>query len=361
MYILTTPAAAERRLIMKKNLVVIGYGGMGSWHVGHAQKSDVVNLAGIYDIDPAKSELARSRGIYAYSSLEEVLADPKVDLVTVAIPNDSHHDVVIKALEAGKNVICEKPVTLSTALLKDMIAASERAGKVFSVHQNRRFDVDYLAMKQIHDSGEIGEIFNIESRIHGSRGIPSDWRGTKEHGGGMILDWGIHLIDQIMMIKGKDIKTVYCHTDNITNKEVDDGFKLELNYADGSRAYIEVGTYNFIAMPRFYMQGMKGTALITDWREKAKAVKCKHWHESEVIPVETAAGLTKTMAPRDSITVDEYEIERPNSDVHDYYRNFCAAIDGKATQLVTHDDMLFDMKVMEVAFKSAELHQVVEF
>ena len=346
---------------MKKNLVVVGYGGMGSWHVGHALKSDVVNLKGIYDIDPKKSELARSKGIYAYSSYEEVLNDKEVDLVTVAIPNDQHKDVVIAALEAGKNVICEKPVTLSSELLKEMIAAAEKCGKVFSVHQNRRFDVDYLAMKQIHDSGEIGEIFNIESRVHGSRGIPSDWRGKKEFGGGMIYDWGIHLIDQIMMIKGKDVKTVFCREDHITNDEVDDGFKLELIYKDGSRAYIELGTYNFIALPRFYMQGKKGTALITDWREKTKVVKCKHCHESDVLPVETAAGLTKTMAPRDSITVDEYEVEIPKSDVHDYYRNFCDAIDGKTTQFVTNEDMLFDMKVMEAAFKSSALGQVIEF
>ena len=216
-------------------------------------------------------------------------------------------------------------------------------------------------MKQIHDSGEIGEIFNIESRVHGSRGIPSDWRGKKEFGGGMIYDWGIHLIDQIMMIKGKDVKTVFCREDHITNDEVDDGFKLELIYKDGSRAYIELGTYNFIALPRFYMQGKKGTALITDWREKTKVVKCKHWHESDVLPVETAAGLTKTMAPRDSITVDEYEVEIPKSDVHDYYRNFCDAIDGKTTQFVTNEDMLFDMKVMEAAFKSSALGQVIEF
>lgn len=346
---------------MKKNLVVVGFGGMGSWHVGHAEKSDVVNLKGIYDIDPKKIELAKSRGIYTYNSYDEVLADKDVDIITVAIPNDQHKDVVIAALDAGKNVICEKPVTLSTALLEEMIAAAKRNGKVFSVHQNRRFDVDYLAMKQIHDSGEIGKIFNIESRVHGSRGIPSDWRGMKKYGGGMIYDWGIHLIDQIMMIKGKDIKKVYCRTDNLTNTEVDDGFKLELIYADDSRAYIELGTYNFIAMPRFYMQGKDGTALITDWRENAKVVKCKYWHESDVVPVETAAGLTKTMAPRDSITVDEYEIDKPKSDVHDYYRNFCDAIDGKAEIFVTFEDMLFDMKVMEAAFKSAELGQVIEF
>ncbi len=346
---------------MKKKVVVVGYGGMGGWHTEKLLKSDVAELKGVYDIKPERNQLAESRGIYAYPSFEAVLADPEVELVTVAIPNDVHRPVVIQALEAGKNVICEKPVALSSEDLDAMIAAAEKAGKKFAVHQNRRFDVDFLAMKKIHDSGEIGEIFNIESRIHGSRGIPSDWRGQKEFGGGMLYDWGVHLIDQMLQIYTEKIEKLYCRFENLTNFEVDDGFKLELTFEKGKKAYIEVGTLNFIAMPRFYMQGMKGTAMITDWRENAKVVKCKAWHESDVVPVETAAGLTKTMAPRDSITIDEYEVERPVSDVHDYYRNFIDAIDGKAEQLVTHAQMRRVLKVMEAAFKSVELGQVIDF
>ncbi|MBE6953838.1 MAG: Gfo/Idh/MocA family oxidoreductase [Ruminococcaceae bacterium] len=346
---------------MKKNLVVVGYGGMGGWHTQHALKSDCVNLAGVYDILPEKNELARSRGIFAYDSLEAVLADPKVDLITIAVPNDFHKEIAVAALNAGKNVISEKPVTLSSADLKEMIAAANANNRVFSVHQNRRWDVDFLAMKKIYDSGEIGEMFTIESRIHGSRGIPSDWRGEKEHGGGMLYDWGVHLVDQILQIIKEDIKTIYCRFEHLTNDEVDDGFKLVITFESGKEAYVEVGTYNFVAMPRFYMRAKKGSAIITDWREKCKIVKCKAWHESEVIPVQTAAGLTKTMAPRDSVTVDEYEIERPESDVHDYYRNFCKAIDGEATQLVTHEEMMKVMRVMEESFRSVELGQVVEF
>ena len=127
----------------------------------------------------------------------------------------------------------------------------------------------------------------------------------------------------------------------------------------GTEAYCEVGTYNFIAMPRFYMRAEKGTALISDWREETEVVKCKYWHESDVIPVETAAGLTKTMAPRDEITTDTYRIPRPKSDVHDYYRNFVAAIDGKTTQLVTHEQMLRDLEIVEAAFRSVEEGNVV--
>ena len=346
---------------MKKNLVVIGYGGMGTWHTQHALKSDVVNLAGVYDINPEKNKLAEERGIFAYDSYEAVLADEKVDLITVAIPNDSHKEVVIRALEAGKNVICEKPVSMDSAELDEMIAASEKSGKLFSVHQNRRFDVDFLAMKQIKQSGELGELINIESRIHGSRGIPSDWRGEKEHGGGMLLDWGVHLIDQVLQIFDEKIDKIYCVFDHITNKEVDDGLKMTIYFEGGKSAFIEVGTYNFIPMPRFYLRAEKGSAIITDWREKCKVAKCKYWHESEVLPVQTAAGLTKTMAPRDSVTMDEYELEKPASDVHDYYRNFCAAIDGEAEQLVTHPEMRRVMKVMEACFESDRLGQVVKF
>lgn len=344
---------------MKKNLVVVGYGGMGGWHADHALKSDVVELLGIYDIKPECCALARERGIFAYDSLDAPLADDHVDIITVAVPNDSHIDIVLRALEAGKNVICEKPVAMDSRELEEMISAAEKSGRIFSVHQNRRFDVDFLAIKQIKESGELGDIINIESRIHGSRGIPSDWRGEKKHGGGMVLDWGVHLIDQLLQIFDEKIERVNCVFDHITNQEVDDGFKLNIYFEGGKSAYIEVGTYNFIAMPRFYMRAQKGSAIITDWRENCRVTKCKYWHESEVIPVETAAGLTKTMAPRDFVTVDEYQLDRPSSDVHDYYRNFCAAIDGTATQLVTHAEMRRVMKVMEACFESDRLKQTI--
>ena len=101
--------------------------------------------------------------------------------------------------------------------------------------------------------------------------------------------------------------------------------------------------------------------MITDWREKCKVVKCNHWHESEVLPVETAAGLTKTMAPRDSVTVSEYELERPTSDVHDFYRNYCRAIDGTETQLVTHPQMMRVLRVIQAAFDSVEQGQKIAF
>lgn len=340
---------------MKKSIVVVGYGGQGGWHADHALKSDVVSLAGIYDIKPERMELAKSKGINTYDSFEAVLADKSIDIVVCATPNDVHEDIVVRALKSGKNVVCEKPVALSLDSLDRMIAASKESGKLFTVHQNRRWDVDYLGIKSIIESGNIGEVINIESRIHGSRGIPSDWRCHKPYGGGMILDWGVHLIDQMLFLITSEIDTVSCNCTYITTKEVDDGFKLMLRFVDGKTAFIEVGTYNFIALPRFYMQCKNGTAIITDWREKAKVVKCKYWHENDVLPVQTAAGITKTMAPRDEITTDTYEVDIPKSDVHDFYRNLCKAIDGTENQLITHAQVRRVVKVMEAAFASDAL------
>ena len=344
----------------KMRVAVVGYGGMGGWHADWLGKSDVAELAGVYDIRRERLQLAESRGIHAYSSLRDLLRDPSVDTVTVAVPNDAHEEIVVKSLNAGKHVICEKPVALNPASLERMIAAAEENHRCFSTHQNRRWDVDYLAMQKIHDSGEIGRIINIESRIHGSRGIPSDWRGERSHGGGMLYDWGIHLIDQVLLIFGfENVEAVHCVCDHITNREVDDGFRLELFFRGGERATVEVGTYNFIAMPRFYLRAEKGTALLRDWREETQVVRCTHWHESEVLPVQTAAGLTKTMAPRDELTTETYTVPRPKSDVHDYYRNFAKATRGEEPLIVTYDQMRTDLKVIMAAFRSAESGETV--
>lgn len=345
---------------MKKKIAVIGYGGQGSWHCNQILKSDVAELSGIWDVREVRRIAAEENGIRVYCSVEELLSDTEVEIVVVATPNDSHKELVVKALDAGKNVICEKPVEMSVKAFDEMCEAAKRNGKRFTVHQNRRWDVDYLAIKQIVEEGKIGEVIRIESRIHGSRGIPSDWRCTKAQGGGMILDWGVHLIDQLMQIFSQEkLVKVYCDTTNITGTEVDDGFKLQLYFESGKTGYVEVGTYNFLAMPRFYMQCKEGSAIITDWTKMAHVAKMKAWNEKEVLPVQTAAGITKTMAPRDEVTLDEYDVERPVSDVHDFYRNFCAAVDGKEEQLIKLPQVRRVLQVMELAFASAESGQAI--
>lgn len=342
-------------------VAVIGYGGMGGWHTRLLQEIPEVELAGVYDILPERNRAAEEAGIKAYESLESLLADPSVDVVTVAIPNDLHEPVCIQAMEAGKTVISEKPVTMSSESLERMVAASERTGSRFTVHQNRRWDEDFRTAEKIYRSGQLGRVFAIQSRVHGSRGIPGDWRNTKKQGGGMVLDWGVHLLDQMNMMMGKLPVSVYATLSNVTNEEVDDGFTATFTFEDGLIFTVEVGTSNFIDLPRWYILGLNGSSVIEDWDVNGRTViaTCKEGHDA--VPIVTAAGLTKTMAPRTPETIETLPIEKVNCDIKDYYRNIAATVNGEAELIVTHDQQRDLMKLMEAIFESAETNQVVYF
>lgn len=352
---------ASENMEAVKRIVVVGYGGMGGWHTRIIKEIPEVELAGTYDILEERQQAARDAGIKAYDSFEAVLEDETVDLITVAIPNDVHKEVVIKALAAGKNVVCEKPVTMSTEILEEMIAAANKYGKLFTVHQNRRWDEDYRVAKMYYESDLLGRVFNIESRVHGSRGIPGDWRNRKAQGGGMVLDWGVHLLDQMNMMMGKMPVSVYAHLSNVTNEEVDDGFKAIFTFDNGVNFHVEVGTSNFINLPRWYIQGLNGTVEITDWDLSGKVVVATTDAKHDAVPIVTAAGLTKTMAPRTPDTIKELPVERIPSDIKDYYRNIAATLNGKESAIVTHDQQRELMKLMEAIFESAEKNTVVYF
>ena len=186
---------------MKHKMAIVGFGGMAGWHYNEIQTIEGLEIAGIWDIrEERRVYAAEEKGLHVYSGLEDLLADSETDLVLIATPNDVHKPVAIAAMEAGKNVVSEKPVTLCSQDLREMIETSDRTGRFLTVHQNRRWDEDFLTVKKILEEGKLGEVFRVESRVHGSRGIPGDWRQEKEHGGGMILDWGVHLLDQLLQL-----------------------------------------------------------------------------------------------------------------------------------------------------------------
>lgn len=339
---------------------LIGYGGMGGWHVGQLRTMpELVEICGVYDIKAERRTAAEKDGLHAYETLDALLADEKVRFVTIATPNDVHRDLAIAAMRAGKAVISEKPVTVSARDLQRMIDCSRETGMRFTVHQNRRWDEDFLTVKELLRQNALGPVFQIESRVHGSRGVPGDWRNTWLQGGGMILDWGVHMLDQVLLLTDEDIVSTYCEISHVTNDEVDDGFKAMLTFQSGLRAQVEVGTSNFIELPRWYVLGQNGSAVIRDWALHGEIVKVSDWEKRDAVPVVTAAGLTKTMAPRTEETIRRYDLPKVHSDVRDFYRNFIAAVEGKEEQTVTHAQMMRVMRLMEALFRSAEIGEVV--
>ncbi len=339
---------------------IIGFGGMGKHHYNHiTKKISRLEVKGVYDIKQEKKELAREYGLIVYDSAEALLKDEEIDIVLVSTPNNFHKYYSIMALEAGKNVVCEKPVMMNSEELLEVMAVAEKTGKVFTIHQNRRWDRDYLLVKRELASNEIGKPFFIESRVQGARGIPGDWRCTKVAGGGMMLDWGVHLIDQILTLIDSPVTEVYANVLNIKyqnpENDVDDNLKVHLKFKNGVCATIEVGTYNMITLPRWYVCADKGTMLINNWDSGADIVYAKdvemQWEQSIIY---TAAGPTRTMAPRPKETVKELHIDiDEHTSVHLYYENVLDAIEGKAELIVKPSEAMRSMKVMEAAFKSS--------
>jgi len=345
----------------KYAVAIVGFGGMAKWHREILMDFDRIQCIGTFDIDEKRQEAARDSDLHAYGSLDELLHDSAVDIVLIATPNDLHKGIAMAAMKAHKTVVCEKPVTLCSEDLKEMMDCAKQYQVHFTVHQNRRWDEDYLIMKKIYDKGLLGEVFNIESRVHGSRGIPGDWRGKKQQGGGMVLDWGVHILDQILQMVPEKIDSVYAKMLHITNDEVDDGFRILLTFESGKTALLEVGTSNFISLPRWYMQGVNGTAVIHDFSADGKIMRIQNWDKREVIPVKTAAGLTKTMAPRTDDTIMEHDLPVVESDIHDFYKNVVAVIEGREEPLIKHEELMRCMKLMEAAFESDRQNQTVKF
>lgn len=341
---------------MKYTMAIIGYGGMGGWHRKNiGEKISDLHVKGIYDIREEAASKAKEEGLYTYSSLEELLADDEISLVTVATPNDFHKPYAIACMRAGKNVISEKPVTICAKDLEEIMAVSKETGKLFSIHHNRRWDKDYRIIKKLVDENTLGTPYFIESRVQGSRQAMHGWRGHKQNGGGMLLDWGVHLIDQMMMMIDSPVVSVSAHLLSLYSDQVDDNIKVFLRFENGISAVTEMSTNCLINNPRWHMSCMNGTVVIDNFKCEGKIMQLKEnsddlqW-EDEI--VYTEAGPTRTMAPRPSFTMNEKELPDVETSWTDYYNNIIEVMDGTAELIVKPEQALRVLKVIELAFKS---------
>ncbi|MCL1964736.1 MAG: Gfo/Idh/MocA family oxidoreductase [Firmicutes bacterium] len=339
-------------------LGIIGYGGMGAWHHKFLTESvPRIHVKGAHDVRGEALEKAEAAGLIAYPSLDALWADPDINLVTIATPNDYHKPLSIAALQAGKHVVCEKPVTLNAAELEDILAVSEETGRLFTVHQNRRWDKDYRVVREALGSGVIGEPYFIENKVQGSRRSLHGWRGHKQNGGGMLLDWGIHLLDQIMdLIPSSPVVSVCAHLLSLYTTEVDDNIKLLLRFENGVSSLLEMSTNCLIPAPRWHVQCGQGTLVVENWECDGKILTLREegemtWEDDIIY---TAAGPTRTMARRPAYTMKERPLPEVAVDLTEYYNNVADAMEGRAELIVKPEQALRVMRVVDMLFASAE-------
>ncbi|MDR2657676.1 MAG: Gfo/Idh/MocA family oxidoreductase [Oscillospiraceae bacterium] len=346
---------------MPIKLGIIGYGGMAGWHHSNAVNIPGVEVVAAYDIDPERVAAAKEKGLKGYDTLDAFLADDEVNVTLVATPNDVHCELVCAALNAGKHTICEKPVAMSLAELDKMIDTAKKNNRMFSVHQNRRWDTDFQIAKEIIGSGKLGNVYAIQSRLHGSGGAMHGWRGEKRHGGGMLLDWGVHFIDQAYQICGyDDLKSVTCHTAHVKTEEVEDYFNLIFDRKSGGYYQVEIGTFVLKELPRWMILGDEGTAYINDFSRNGAYVTLNSTIENEPEIVMTAAGPTRTFAPRPVEVKIEHELPDPQAKWTEYYANIADVVDGKAELIVQPWQVRKTLAAILAAFESAKTGKQIE-
>ena len=333
------------------NIVIIGYGGMGSYHQKELMPHELVNVIGVYDIAQKAQDKAREAGLTVYDSLEQVLKDASVEAVLIATPNDVHKALSIAALRAGKQVICEKPVAMNVGELDDILAVAAETGNTFMLHQNRRWDPDFLVIRELYQNGQIGDLFQIESRVQGANGIPGDWREQAEHGGGMLLDWGVHLIDQILWLIDNPVKSMAADFSYVLGQEVDDGVILYLTFENGIRSLIEVGTTNYSQLPRWYVKGLNGAAKIDDWDLSGEIVVATN--QADLVapaPIKAGVGLTKTMAPPSEEATKKVAITEVLPEFPSFYQNFYDVLRNGAAPIVKNDEVRKVLSLIDSVF-----------
>ncbi len=348
---------------MKKEMQVgiIGYGFMGHWHADHMPQTKGIMVTAVCDIDERKRKEAFEKGYHSYVDYRDLLQDKLVNTVLISVPNHLHKEMVIEAAKAGKNIICEKPAALNVQEFDEMVQVTRECKVQFEVHQNRRFDADFKCIKEALNNRTLGRVFTIGSRFFGGNGLVHDWHRLPEYGGGMIYDWGVHLIDQMLDLNLGKVVSVFANVHNVINPKVDDYFNATFQFDSGLSYVIEIGTYLLYPLPRWYVAGDTGTLVIKSMLDDAELYRSgSHVKKLPDSILETKAGPTRAMAKRAEEELIKQVLPTGKPKWQMFYENYLASFNGEAELEVTNTQVREVLQLMEAVRLSGRKHASVD-
>ncbi len=295
-----------------------------------------------------------------YRTLEEMLEDKAVELVIVNTPNNTHFSYTRQALLAGKNVVCEKPFTVTATEAEELVALAKEKGLQLSVFQNRRYDSDYRTIKDVLDQKLLGNI--VEAEFHFDRFkeelSPKTHKETAGQGTGALYDLGSHLIDQALQLFGMPTSVFADIVAMRPISQVDDYFELLLYYP-AMRVRIK-GSYQVReALPGYVIHGSKGSFI------KPKTDVQEGQLQAGKLPTDTGYGIEPELekgllhTEMDGKIVREY-IPSKTGNYTDYYEGIYQAIRQHSTLPVTAEEGKNVITIIEAAFKSNTEKKVID-
>ncbi|HST09294.1 MAG TPA: oxidoreductase [Terriglobales bacterium] len=284
--------------------------------------------------------------------LDSLLRESSVELIVVATPNTSHLEIAAQSLQAGKHVVVDKPFTITSADAEQLIALSKKVGRVLSVFQNRRWDGDFLSVRQILEQKLLGRVAEFHSRFDRFRpGVrPEAWREQAGPGSGVLFDLGSHLIDQAVVLFGQPAG-IYADLRMQRDGAVAvDNFEVQMEYPR-LKVRLHAGSLVCEPSPRFLLYGTGGSYQKFGLDPQEDALKQGSipggpgWGEEP----ESAWG---------SLTHCDGEIARQKyrtlaGNYPGYYTNVCRAINGQEELAVKPEQSRNIIRLIELAEQSA--------
>lgn len=267
---------------IKIGIVGLGRAGWGMHLSEIADKTDMFTVIACCDLIPERNEAMKSRfGCKAYSSIEELVKNPEIELVDIATRSCDHYRHARLCLEAGKNVLLEKPACVTITQLSDLLSISNKPHlpRIF-FRQNRRFEEGFKEVKKLIDSGILGDVFEIRLSQSGYE-RRDDWQTLSKYNGGQMLNWGPHLIDHALQFI--DSPVVKVNTNSVLGAaagDCEDHFAINLTGKNGRFATVTISGCDAFSSGRTYTaMGSKGAVSM-----EGNRIKLKYIDPNQVLP-----------------------------------------------------------------------------
>ena len=349
--------------IIKVGLIGFGAGGQ-TFHAPVLTTVQGLQLVKIRAVNP--QQVAQAKAKYTHAEIvqtsTEIFNDENIDLAVITTPNSSHHSLALQALQAGKNVVVDKPFTITTRDADELIEEATKRNLIISVYHSRRFDSDFYTVQKVIKNNLLGDLVEMESRYERFRNYlkPNAWREEDMPGSGILYDLGSHLIDQAQILFGlPDTVSADLGIQRKGGKAIDN-FEVNLHYPR-IKVTLKAGMLVREPLPRFILLGNNGSFVKYGLDVQEEALK---------------AGLT-------SLTKDGWGIEPANiwgtlnteiegqhfvgkvesekGDYGHFYQNIYNAINGEEDLIVTPAQARNNIRIIELAMQSQKEKRTVDF
>ncbi len=250
---------------------VIGYGGMGKHHVEMMGRTGVMRVVAVCDVNANRLEAAKAEipNINTYTDVDDLLAKEDFDLAVIVTPHNTHAPLALKCLKAKKHVIVEKPMCITVKEATAMIEAARQNGVMLTVYHNRHWDGDFMAIREVVESGFIGEVFHVEMFGGGYHRPGPWWRSDKFASGGLFYDWGAHYLWWLLQLISHPVQSVVGAFHKLKWHDVtnEDHVQALIRFTNGAIADVQFSTLAASSKPRWFILGTEG-AIVDRWEGK---------------------------------------------------------------------------------------------